>query len=148
MTAHTSKHGKTAEPTRLRGTPQLSSTWSPWAGACDLQKQQMLLFQRIMLTEDSPKAPVGGIRLVDVGLCGVSDLQDWHTHEEILKPLESHFLVVAPLHLVGLTLLGQGCCNCRNTRNELSIVDNKTQEDPDVGLRYRSSKSAQRYEDD
>lgn len=52
-----------------------------------------------MLTEDSPKAPVGGIRLVDVELCGASNLQDWRTREKTLKPLESHFLVVAPVHL-------------------------------------------------
>ena len=41
MTAHTSKHGKTAAPRQLEGTPsQLSSTWSPWVGACNLPKQQ------------------------------------------------------------------------------------------------------------
>ena len=101
----------------------------------------MLFSQWITLTEDSPKAPVGGIRLEDVGLCGVSDLQDWCAREVTLKSLESSFLVVTPVHLVGLTLSGevsQGCCNCRKTRNESVVVANKTQEGPDVGLRYRS----------
>ena len=59
----------------------------------------------------------------------------------ILKSLESSFLVVTPIYLVGLTLLSevsQGCCNCRKARNESAVVANKTQEGPDVVLRYRS----------
>ena len=95
------------------------------------ESNRILFSQQIMLTEDSPKAPVRGIRLEDVGFCGVSDLQEWCTREVILKSLESSFLVVTPVHLVGLTLsgeVGQGCCNCRKTRNELAVVANKTQE--------------------
>ena len=102
----------------------------------------MLFSQWIMLTEDSPKAPVGGIRLEDVGFCGVSNLQDWCALEVTLKSPESGFLVITPVHLVGLTLLGevsQGCCcNCCKTSSESAVVANKTQEGPDVGLRYRS----------
>lgn len=55
--------------------------------------------------------------------------------------MESSLLIVIPVHLVGLTLsgeVGQGCCNCCKTRNELAIVANKVQEGPDVSLRYRS----------
>ena len=105
------------------------------------KSNRMLFSQWIMLTEDSPKAPVRGIRLEDVGLCGVSDLQDWSTREVTLKSLESSFLVVTPVHLVGLTLSGevsQGCCNCRKNRNESAVVANKTKKGPDVGLCYRS----------
>ena len=94
-----------------------------------------------MLNEDSPKAPVRGICLENVGLCGVGDLQDWCVCEVTLKSLESSFLVITPVHLVGLTLSGeisQGCCNCRKARNESAVVANKTQEGPDVGLRYKS----------
>ena len=94
-----------------------------------------------MLTEDSPKALVRGVHLEDIGLCGVSNLQYWCTREVILRPLESRFLVVTPVHLVGLTLSGeidQGCCNCCKTRNESAVVANKTQEGPDVNLCYRS----------
>ena len=48
------------------------------------ESNRMLLYQRIMLTEDSSKAPVIGIRLEDVGLCRASDLQGECTLKEIL----------------------------------------------------------------
>ena len=92
------------------------------------KSNRMLFSQWIMLTEDSPKSQVGGICLEDVGLCGVSDLQDWCAREVTLKSLESSFLGITPVHLVGLTLSGevsQGC-NCRKTRNEFGC----SQQDP------------------
>ena len=60
-------------------------------------------------------------------------MQDWRTRDKILELLERHFLVVAPVHLVGLALsgeIGQECCNCCKTRNKLVIVANKIQELP------------------
>ena len=62
------------------------------------KSNRMLFSQWIVLTEDSSKAPVGDIHLENVGLSGVSDLQNWCTREVILKTLEISFLVVTPVH--------------------------------------------------
>ena len=104
------------------------------------ESKRMLFSQRTCWLRTAPR-PIGGICLEDVGLCGVSNLQDWCTREVILTPLESTSWPSTPVHLVGLTLSGeirQECCNCCKTGNESVIVANKTQESPDVGLRYRS----------